>query len=390
MTSPMHLWRRWSRRPVAVGLLALVLTSLFVGARLADAAHGKPGAFVLRGSLSAEPAAGQDPRVPVLPGAGYDGQFYYRMALAPTDLATHSHGIVLDDRLRRARIGYPALTHLAALGRARAVPSALIAVNVVAVAVIAWLGALLAVSLGLDALWGLLLAGYGGLVTSVGRDLTEPVELALLTAALLLLVRRRPVAAAAAMTGAVLTRETALLLPAALLLCAAWGCVRDRRRPHRQELLWLVPVAGWAAWEVVCKLVYGQLPITDETGNTGAPFAAFGHAVVRWVSSPDRGRLVFLAEVVSLLVVVGLALVTARRSAPAYLLVGLALALVLVLSLSAGVWNDDPNETRTFADAHLLGAAALLTTTSSRARLVAAVLTGATWLLVVVLRVHQL
>ena len=61
-----------------------------------------------------------------------------------------------------------------------------------------------------------------------------------------------------------------------------------------------------------------------------------------------------------------------------------------MLSLSGKVWNDDPTESRTFADAHLLGAVALLTTASPRARLLAAVLTGAIWVLTVGLRVYQL
>jgi len=368
----------------------LALMTLFVGARIAVAAHGDVGAFVLRGAAHSEPAAGQDPSVPVFPGAGYDGQFYYRMALAPADLAKHGHGIVIDDGFRRARIAYPALTYLAALGQPRAVPYVLVALNVVAVALSAWLGALLTMQLGRHPLWGLLVAGYGGLVTSVSRDLTEPTSFVLLAAALLLMARRRPAWAAAAMTGAALARETALLLPAALLLCATWGCARERRRPLRQDALWLVPVGGWTAWELVCKAAYGRLPITDERGRTGTPFAASYHALTRWISAPDRSRLIFLAEVLSVLVVVALAAAAGRRTCPPYLLVGLGLSLLLMLSLTAKVWNDDPTESRTFADAHLLGAATLLTVTSTRARLLAAAATGAVWVLTVALRVYQL
>jgi hypothetical protein len=362
----------------------------FVGMRLALAAQGDVGRFVLRGSANAAPVAGRDLGVPVVPGAGYDGQFYYRMALAPADLATHGHGVVIDDELRRARIGYPALAYVVALGQSAAVPYALVALNVLAVALTAWLGALLAVALGRPPLWGLLVAGYGGFVTSVARDLTEPTEIAFLAAAVLLLARRRPIWASLAMTAAALTRETALLLPAALALGALWRLARSRSRPSRTDLVWLLPVAGWAAWELVCTLAWGQLPITDEGRNSGRLFAAFFQAVGRWVSAPDRGRVLFLSEVVSLLLVVALAGVVGRRTAPGYLLVGLGLAALLVLSLSAGVWNDDPTESRTFADVHLLAAAALLSTPSSRARVIAAVATGVVWVVTAGLRVYQL
>jgi hypothetical protein len=378
------------RRPIGVLLLALALMTAFAGMRVAIAAHGHVGALVLRGSVHTSQDPGQDPDVPVVPGVGYDGQFYYRMALAPADLAKHGHGVVIDDGLRRARIGYPALAYVVALGQARAIPYALLVLNVLAVALTAWLGALLAVTFGRSPLWGLLVAGYGGLVTSVARDLTEPTEIALLTAAVLLLARRRPLWASVAMTAAALTRETALLLPAALVLVAAWRLARSRSGPTKTDLVWLLPFAGWAAWEVVCKYAWGQLPITDEGRNSGTLFAASFHAVARWISAPDRGRVLFLVEVLSLLVVVVLAVVAARRTSPGHLLVGLGLAVFLMLSLSGQVWNDDPTESRTFAEVHLLGSAALLTTPTSRARALAAVATGIVWVLTAALRVYQL
>lgn len=311
-------------------------------------------------------------------------------ALAPADLALHGHGIVIDDGLRRARIAYPALAYLTALGQSHAIPYALLLVNVLAVGLIGYLGAQLALAFHRPALYGLLLAGYGGLVTSVARDLTEPMEIALLTASLLLLARRRPWGAAAAMSGAVLTRETAMLLPAALALAAAVQVVRTRKPPGREQLCWLIPTGVWAAWETICKLAWGQFPVADEAKNSGRVFAAFSRAVTRWVQAPDRSRLIFLAEVASLAVVVGLALVAGRRTTPATTLICLVLAVVLMLSLSPQVWNDDPTESRTFAEVHLLAVAALLASTSRRVLPLAAAATAPIWLLTVLLRSYQL
>src|SRR6202008_2110594 len=103
---------------------------------------------------------GQVPRgLAVFPGTGYDGQFYYRLALGPADLHRTAFGITMDAPYRLQRIGYPALGWLAALGRHAWVPAALVAVNVLALGAIGLAGGMLARDCGRHALWGLLFAG---------------------------------------------------------------------------------------------------------------------------------------------------------------------------------------------------------------------------------------
>src|SRR5208282_2101510 len=65
---------------------------------------------------------------------GYDGQFYYRLALDPFTKQQTAFGITLDiPPYRQQRILYPMLVHALALGRAQWVPWALIAVNYLAI-----------------------------------------------------------------------------------------------------------------------------------------------------------------------------------------------------------------------------------------------------------------
>lgn len=374
--------------PRAVAALVLVVMGLFVAARLVLVADGDVGAFVVRGERSGPPGVSSD--VPVVEGLGYDGQYYYRMALAPTHLEREHAGIVLDDDLRRARIGYPVVVHALALGQAGAVPWALVVVNVLCLALAAGLAASWARAHGHAPAWGLLVAGYGGMVTSVSRDLTEPLALALLLAALVALRAGRRGLAVLAMSGAVLTRETALLLPVALLLVAAWRVLRDRRRPSSESLLWAVPVAVWVAWEVLVTAVYGTVPVVDQRRNTAVPLTAFADALVRWVTEPDLIRVICLVQLLSLVVVVALAVRTARRDAPSYLLVAMGLGTALLLSLSERLWIDDPAAFRTFVDVHLYATAALLATRPSRGLALAAVATGGVWLLSAAFRLHAL
>src|SRR5207244_3002432 len=109
---------------------------------------------------------------------GFDGQFYYALARDPW----HRHDYPLDiPAYRHARILYPALAWLLSGGGD---PGRLLwampAINLLAAAGLAWLGAGLALRHGRSAWWGFLLP----LVVNVGmpalRDLTDP--LAALTA----------------------------------------------------------------------------------------------------------------------------------------------------------------------------------------------------------------
>jgi len=142
--------------PAAIAGLAALAVVL---ARLEVAARGNIASFIIAGTHYANPR--QIPRgVPVTTGNGYDGEFYYRLALDPADLAHTAFGIRLDSFLRLKRIGYPALAWLASAGHASAVPVALVAVNVAGLALLGFAGGLLARQMGRHAAWGLVLPGY--------------------------------------------------------------------------------------------------------------------------------------------------------------------------------------------------------------------------------------
>src|SRR5579862_4994732 len=166
----------WSDRadsPWATGAIALVGATAFVLLRLAVAAKGHVSRFVLAAGPWSH--AGRVPReLQLVPGTGYDGQFYFRLALDPANLHHSAYGITLDAPFRLERIAYPVVAWLLALGRPGAVPWTLVVANILSLAVLGALAGALARQAGRHALWGLLLVGYFGLVFSLGRDLTEP------------------------------------------------------------------------------------------------------------------------------------------------------------------------------------------------------------------------
>ena len=74
--------RRTLDRPLAIAAVALALHSLYVLLRLALSGWD-PAAFISAGDAWTDQAATPG-KIPVIPNSvGYDGQFYYRLALDP-------------------------------------------------------------------------------------------------------------------------------------------------------------------------------------------------------------------------------------------------------------------------------------------------------------------
>lgn len=313
-------------------------------------ADGDVTRFVVLGDRYAD---GRAPGpIAVTAGDGYDGQFAYRLALDPADSRSSAHGIVLDGPLRVGRIGYPVLAWLVALGRAAWVPWALVLVNVLGVGLLGLLGGWLARDAGRRVLTGLLLAGWGGFAFAVARDLTEVVAAVGVVAGLLAYRRERPVLAGAALVGAVLSRESALIVPAALGLCWLAGAARSgvpaRWRARSGLPAWLLPAVAFLAWQAVCWRRTGDVPVLASLGsNIGEPSVGSGlsgsgaapgsisDGRALATSALKYGQFALLAAAV-LLVAVRLR----RLCAPAHELVALALAVAVSIRVLPLVWND--------------------------------------------------
>jgi hypothetical protein len=144
---------------------------------------------------------------------GYDGQFYYFLAVDPA----HGKDYMDAPGVIYSRIGYPATVRALSGGDPAVIPYMMVLVNILAV-----VGGTLAVAFflrrhGLPPALALLYGFYPGLVLSVLRDLTEPLAFGLAAAALLVFDPRsklRLFGSASLFGLAMLTRETVALFPA--------------------------------------------------------------------------------------------------------------------------------------------------------------------------------
>lgn len=382
--------RRWG-----IGLIAGAAACVVVGSRIAVAGKGNPGQLILLGRSST--TRGYHYLIPVHT-SGYDGQYYYRFALGPFHFARTWAGITLDTFGRFNRISYSVLGWIAAAGRPSAVPWSLLAVNVVAIAALGWLGASLARSAGHHALWGLVLPAYGGFLWSLGRDLTEIVESAFLVAGLLALRRGRPVWAGILLIGAVLGRETAMGLVGALLVGDLVGRIQPLQswlRRHGQIVedgtvtltaAWLIPLLAFVGWQLAVRAETGTFPLSASgQANLGPPLVGFVHALRRYTALfPHHASLTWFASLFVLVVVVVLAGTTlARSAAPVYERLAWSVYVLLGVCLSKGIWLGDVGF-RSLDDLYVMSIVLLLTSarlTVSRPIRLLPILSTAAWVL---------
>ena len=355
--------------PVATGAVAFFGWVAFVLARLQTWAGGHVSLFIMSGQVYSHPTH-MPPGILHVPLSGYDGQFYYRLALDPFNWHRTAYGITMDFNYRYTRIGYPLLTWIISAGQHGLVPVALIVVNLACVTAMGVLGGMIARDSGRHALWGLLFVAYFGLVISVGRDTIEPLADACMLAGLLACRRSRHMLATVLLTCAVITNEPVLAFPAGIAVTRLYAMCRRQARPGRQDLTWLLPGFALVVLQGIEHFtVHGGLGgLSDIKNNFYWPFGAMVPGVyddirqMSWthLGTYDYNLIVFLA--LAVFVVAGL-LVLRSTIAPMHERVAFIFFILGEMVLASGqIWTSTFADGRVYIDAYLLAVVMLLAT----------------------------
>ncbi len=334
-----------TRGPAQVGFVSISAAFLFVFLRFMLAGKRDLTSFVVAGSkyvnLSKLPSS-----LSVLSGSGYDGQFYYRLAVDPFVLSRSHGGITFDTPFRAQRIGYPFLSWLVSLGRPQLVPAAMILVNLLAIFAIGYFGAKLATHSGHHPIVGLILVAFPGYLFSIGRDLTEPTAAALLLGAIVFIIANRSWIATACLTASLLTRETGAILVGALFFIWVLRRIRGSEPADGESqpfYLWLIPGFVFLLWQLVVKLSEGHTALkSDIVGNLSIPFRAMISGILQRLSHPgSTANVLWLVQLAALVLVTCAALMAIRSSkSPAFLRLSLVLMVALTVSLSSEIWAN--------------------------------------------------
>jgi hypothetical protein len=375
--------------------VVLFVAVVFVLLRVVIAAHGHVDGLVVAGAahVSRTPYTSD---LPIRQGTGYDGQFYFRLALDPLDWSSQAFGIRLDTLGRLDRVTYPAIVWLVSAGQRAAVPVMMPVVNIVALAALAMLCAALSRHAGRHPLWGLLVAGFFGFLWSLGRDLTELTEAVFVVAGLLAVRQGRPFVGGLMLSAAVLAREPALVVVGALFVSRVWvlthprtatapgtrgpgngtagsgadGHLGDRAAGSITRLIggadaaWALPVVAFAAWQLALRAVTGTFPVlTSGNNNVGVPLAGLAGGVAHYGARlPHIPSLLWFGELGVLVLVGTMAAASLRSGTSAALLherIAWAVAGVLALTLTKGIWLGDVGF-RSLDDFYLLSGVLLL------------------------------
>ena len=256
---------------------------------------------------------------------GYDGQYYFAVAVDPEHARDYMDG----------KAGYvygrPILPLLAGGlggGSVRAVPYTLLAINLLAVLVAVLAIALWLRARGLSPWWSILFGLYPGFVFTVFRDLTEPLAFAFVALAMLAMQRRRVWLSAALFALAVLTRETTFPFALAAVALVALE-VRTWRPPLAYFTAAFAPFIVWK--EIVALWIGGQ----TQQGITLVPFGGILH--YRPFDAQHR-LIVAVVLIPALLAAMGAVLVA--RVAPVEALLAVVATLLYVVFLRKNDYVD--------------------------------------------------
>jgi hypothetical protein len=275
---------------------------------------------------------------------GYDGQFYYRLALDPLNKQRVEYGITIDrPSYRQQRILYPLLARIVALCRTSWIPWSMIVVNYLAVCGLAVSAARFAEFFGLPAIYGLAIPFYPGVLLGLDRDLPDPLAISLMVTSLYLLHSRRVTLAACMLSLAVLTRETVILLAGALFVHSVWRSLR-RQSAWTESMPLAIPLAAFAAWQLWILTKWGTFgpAAKGSTVLAGLPLVSVGRLFVQSVYSAlslhpfQLLELLFLGAMILLVVIV-----LVRSKVEPGVKLAWCLYLALAAFLSGAIWLED-------------------------------------------------
>lgn len=322
-------------------VIALFVYSMFAWMHLAQFGYDA-SRFVVAGDKYVSRAAAPADLDIRRQSNGYDGQFYYRLAINPFTRDRTADGITFDNpAYRQQRIVYPTLAWLLSGGQPSSIPTVLIMINLVAIGAMGWLAGRLAQSFGRPAMWGMLVMLYPGFLITVSRDLTEILSTVWLLAGLLSWQRGRMLTSAGWFTLAALTRESTLIAVAAIGIQTVMRWRQTRRFDIRTWVPIAMPLLVYAAWYVYLTWQWGSTPTSGNVTTLGLGFGVMADTLRVVLTSTATYDRVMLLNFLLIGFLTIAAFASMRRSA-----VGLAVKCAWVLYLALAIfltqsWQDD-------------------------------------------------
>lgn len=304
-----------------------------------------PGTFPQAGDFFADASETPANLVILTDSFGYDGQYYYRIALNPLTREKTEFGIEIGSpRYRHQRILYPLMAWMFSFGSAPLVIYSLILVNFLALITIGYAAGYYAKLSGRHAIWGLAFSFFPGFLYTLSRDLVEITEACLILWGLVTLTQKRYVIASGLFSLAILAKETALLTSVSFIA------------QKKYRVVAIMPLVVYGVWQMFLNWWWGYGLAETTPKNIGLPFVGIvegyliGYEPVRW-------------QIFAFFLAVFLIIVTyyfRHSTAQKYIKLSWLFYTVLLVSLTKNVWIESLAFLRAASLFYLFGTAVLL------------------------------
>jgi hypothetical protein len=271
--------------PVVVALLAYLLIGW--GAGRPSGIAGDPSFFIKAGDAFVAPELLPTGSFVERNSTGHDGQFFFYIAQDPLlsgkaasrDQVSSPH--IDNVAYRYQRILFPALGWLTSWGDPDILQWTLPGLNLLALLGAGFLLARFCVRRGRSPWLSLIFMLSVASITGVVNDVSDPFAAGLFVAGMVWWMEERHRLAVLALAGCVLAREV-YMIPVALI------CTTELARRRRSGLIWLAPLALWAAWQAYLRLALAASPT----------FGAHKPSLVPFVGAVRRAKTVLQQDAV--------------------------------------------------------------------------------------------
>ena len=307
---------------------------------------------------------------------GYDGQFFYRFALAPFLVQDRTFGIKVDiPEKRMARIFYPLIVWAVTLGNAPYVPFAMFAVNVVGLGAIGAALSCFARKISWLKYAIVPIIVWPGFVATLHRDTAEIVTVVFLLLGILHYIYRKYILYLSFLSCAILKREAAAPVFAGLAIWEIWRLRRDSNNFAAivASILSFVPFGLWRLF--VFFAWHGRSSKFGVEGDVGPPFVGALRMIYQnlsgaraWSSNPiveahNQDAVVFTAILLLMFIafvfVRGLSASLRDRGPSALFASWLPAAGLISLLTAEGPWIEPWAYFRALTECYVVGCLAL-------------------------------
>ena len=188
---------------------------------------------------------------------GYDGQYFYQLALNPFSTDENGYGIKSQYDIRKQRIFYPLVVFVASLGNQEIVPHMMVMINLIAFFISFYFIQKLLIYYNSSPNHVILWALFSGPYIAFSRNLAEAVAICLVIMAMYSWSNRRRASFIIIMTLALFTRDDTLIVLFPFWFYLLWEEYKEARIKVLNFCILILPLLSLLVWKYYIISNYG-------------------------------------------------------------------------------------------------------------------------------------